>query len=101
MGIIVGAAPVSSMASHEAQPLSVMCISNWCERSLHRMRGEGDSKIMKRFAFKLAICLVLGAVINIAVAWGCVVCGPIQGQQVARQGLSKRATDADRVWWNE
>ena len=38
---------------------------------------------MKRFALKLALCLLLGAIINVAVAWGCLLEFPPRWDQFA------------------
>jgi len=32
--------------------------------------------VVRRWVVRVVVCLLLGAVVNVAVAWGCVVCGP-------------------------
>ncbi len=47
---------------------------------------------MKRITFKLAMLLVLGAIINIAVAWGCSLWSPLTSEvEMSQQELSEHA----------
>jgi hypothetical protein len=49
----------------------------------------------KQLLLKLGVFLLLGVVVNVAVAWGC--CLP----DSAVLGLPFATTDADRTWWKE
>jgi hypothetical protein len=66
--------------AHQAWPVRGVCVSDWRERCLHRVRqafdkaqstnAESRNDDVKRRAFKLVMLLMLGAIVNVAVAWG-------------------------------
>ena len=49
---------------------------------------------MKRHVVIVAILLLAGAVVNVAVAWGCAV-----GPEAIRRLDSDRTTDCEKGWW--
>jgi hypothetical protein len=51
---------------------------------------------MKRWAVRICVLLLLGAIVNVAVAWGCSVLGPVN-HMVAR----REATEAELRWLEE
>jgi hypothetical protein len=60
---------------------------------------------LKRVLVRVCAFLLLGAIVNVAVAWLYVVFIPFASssaapQSAASQGMARRATDADRAWWN-
>lgn len=67
----------SVRAAVAARSAGVVCgvwVSGWGERDLHRVRQAGGAswrcRCMKRRIVKLGLFLLLGAMVNVAVAWG-------------------------------
>ncbi len=53
---------------------------------------------MKRRLTKLVVFLLLGAVVNVAVAWGCATWSALK---LVSRPLVERPTDADQRWWQQ
>ena len=53
----------------QARPVPGVCVPRRLQPRLHRMRQGGDANV-KRRAIKVVVFLLLGAIVNVAVAWG-------------------------------
>ena len=53
---------------------------------------------MKRWIFKLVVFLLLGAIVNVAVAWGCVVWSGSRGGSLFYPSFGTRAESLDLNW---
>ncbi len=51
---------------------------------------------MKRRLLTIGICLLLGAVVNVAVAWGCAI-----WSSLPPPGRMRAPAPADQAWWQE
>src|SRR5262245_26173452 len=91
------------MAAHRQQ---------WCEerKSLRRFDSVVEERCetgrmapsdrmmhMRRWAISIVVALLLGAVVNIAVAWGC--CMYAYRDSSASVALRHPPTDAELAWW--
>src|SRR5262245_23454798 len=61
----------ASQAANQARAVSEVCVSDRQRSRMHRMREACEA--VRRFVFRLALLLLLGAIINVAVAWGIAV----------------------------
>ncbi len=61
-----------------------------------RAAGTCQGRDMRRLTLTIAIFLLAGAVVNVAVAWACAVMS-----QTLNLGGAQRTTEADRSWWKK